>query len=291
MNSLDLRHLITIQEATCATIRGGGAPASALCDLLDNGSRAAPDSVHELLSFTQQTLGSTFDLSARLQRAAAELDGAVQRADQAQLHVLDHHALFLARRTVARVAGHLFADSEWQALMSGGGNLEAERKPPHLALLRHAGVLEAAAPRTRESLALAGQTCTAAVGYGLEETCELFETALRRRDFVHHTVAGLDLCLVLGEEVPMTLNRLQEWYSAHRPDVLEYGLRVADALRILGEAPLTRWTRVGDLLSETLRASGAVMLSMDTRTRRSAVSELAAQLVRVTCPGRESGQS
>ncbi|WP_188970340.1 hypothetical protein [Deinococcus aerolatus] len=271
--------------ATATTIRGGGSPASALFDLLDNGSRAAPDSVREVLAFAQQALGPTFDLPARLQRAAAELDAAVQRADQVQLHVLDHHALFLAHQTVARITRHVLDDVEWQALVRGGGDAVAEPNPPYEALLRHAGVLEAAALLTRESLALAGRAFGAAVSHGPEGTYAIPEATLMERDLEHDTVADLDLRLalvLLGEEVPMTPDRLLEWCRAHRPGVLGYGQQVAQALWGMGEGLVPCCERVSALLRETLRASGAVMLSLDTPTTptpRCAVSGLAVQLV------------
>ncbi len=65
------------------------------------------------------------------------------------------------------------------------------------------------------------------------------ESALTQRDLAYHTVADLDLRLalvLLGEEVPMTADRLQEWYRAHRRGVPGYGRQVAQTLWGLGES-------------------------------------------------------
>ncbi|MDV6374807.1 hypothetical protein [Deinococcus arenicola] len=48
-----LRPKLTLQLATATTIRGSGALASAMCELLENGSRTAPDSVRQALEGVQ----------------------------------------------------------------------------------------------------------------------------------------------------------------------------------------------------------------------------------------------
>ncbi len=79
--------------------------------------------------FVQQTVRPTFDLPARLQRAAAELDSAVQRANLIHPHVIDHHALARAGKTLTRVTNQVIDDAMWQALMRGGCALPASRGP------------------------------------------------------------------------------------------------------------------------------------------------------------------
>ncbi len=111
------------------------------------------------------------------------------------------------------------------------------------------------------------------------------ESALTQRDLAYHTVADLDLRLalvLLGEEVPMTADRLQEWYRAHRRGVPGYGRQVAQTLWGLGESLSPCCERVCALLCETLRASGAVTLSLNipsAPTPASVVTGLTVQMV------------
>ncbi|MBB5235564.1 hypothetical protein [Deinococcus budaensis] len=105
-------HLDALQTVAADARRTEGPAACAPHDLRENGSRAAPTSVRAVLTLVQQTVSPGFNLPTRLRRAAAELDDAVQCANLAYPHVLDHHALFLVYRTVARVTGHLLTDVE-----------------------------------------------------------------------------------------------------------------------------------------------------------------------------------
>ncbi len=284
-SSMNFHSLMTLQLATCTAIRDGGAPAAALRDLLDNGSSAAPDSVSEILAFVQQTLGPAFDLPLRLQRAAAELDDAVQRANQVHPHVIDHYALELAHRTLSRITSHMLDDAMWQAMKRGYGDAGPTLHGLPQAMLQQAVVLEAAAPHTRESLALAGQAFSSAVSHGPGGTYAMPEKMLMERDLAYRAVSDLNLRLglvLLGEEVPMTVDRLLEWCGAYRPGVLEYGWQVARALWGMGEGLSPCCERVSALLRETLRASGAVMLSLNipnAPTPGCAMSGLAAQVV------------
>lgn len=275
----NLRHLTTLQMAAGDALRTGGPLARAVRDLLENGNDAAADSVHEVLSLLGEVVPN--GLTARVQTAAADLGEAVRRAHQAFPYALDQCSLVLAHQTTQRVTAHLVTDDEWQALARGVGEPAPDLVPPHLALIQHGGVLAAVDPHAREIVNRADHVMTQVVGCRIAGAYAPPEPALVRRDLAYHDVPDLDLRLglvLLGRAQRLTTDDLMDWYLEHRPMVPLHGVHMAGALQVLGEDSLRCSERVHALLTEALRASGAVLSFLAVSFRLSVVASLATEL-------------